>query len=178
MRKFQEDQRGTKLSDFAKKQGRWKAQFWSRQTERRLADQKECPEHLESNMALSRLGSSKSNFPHETAPPFAWGDWISRLENTGLVHGGLNSPHPGSFCGGEWTGRGDLQGKQRPSANLSNNFARDLDEDTKGVFIQTWKAQVILIQLIYDPKFSSQAECWAKINKKKFNSNRCKVRHF
>lgn len=65
-----------------------------------------------------------------------------------------------------------------PSSNLSSNFAKDLDEDTKDVFIQTSKAQVILIQLIYDPKLSSQAGCWAKINKKKFNSNQCKIWYF
>lgn len=71
-----------------------------------------------------------------------------------------------------------MQGKRCPILHLSNNFARDLDEDTKDVFIQTSKAQVILIQLIYKPEFSSQVRCWAKINKMKFNSNQYKVRHF
>lgn len=65
-----------------------------------------------------------------------------------------------------------------PSLPPSHDFARDLDEDTNDVLTQTLKAQVILIQRIYSPKLSFQAGCWVKINKKKFNSNQYKVRHF
>lgn len=125
-----------------------------------------------------QTGLIKVKFSPWNSSPFCLG-WLD--QQIGEYRAGswwFEQPPPRELLWRERTGRGDLQGKQRPSANLSNNFARDLDEDTKGVFIQTWKAQVILIQLIYDPKFSSQAECWAKINKKKFNSNRCKVRHF
>lgn len=48
--------------------------------------------------------------------------------------------------------RGDGQRARGLRSNLSSNFARDLDKDTIDVFVQTSKTQVILIELIYDPK--------------------------
>lgn len=65
-----------------------------------------------------------------------------------------------------------------PSLPSSSDFARDSDGDTNDVLIQTLKAQIILKQRTYNPKLSFQAGDWAKINKKKFNSNQYKVRHF